>query len=192
MPPVSVDDHKAYAPEPAAIRIFIITASDSRTPETNQGGRLVRELSEGAGFRVVGETLLPDERAAIAALVGRLAGEKTADVILLTGGTGIADRDATVEALQGLLEKRIDGYGELFRMLSFAEIGPAAMLSRAIAGTVGRTAVFAMPGSPAAVRLAMERLILPELAHVVGELSRQGGRSHSPPGGHDHGHSHHH
>jgi molybdenum cofactor biosynthesis protein B len=189
---VSVDDHKAYAPAPAAIRIFVITASDSRTPETNQGGRLVKELSEAAGFRVVGETLLPDERDAIAGLVGRLCSDKTADVILLTGGTGIAHRDATIEALRGLLEKRIDGYGELFRMLSFAEIGAAAMLSRAIAGTIGRTALFAMPGSPAAVRLAMERLILPELTHVIGELSRQGGHSHSPHGGHDHGHSHHH
>ena len=189
---MSVDDHKAYAPEPSAIRIFVVTASDSRTPETNQGGRLVKELSERAGFRVVGEALLPDERTAIAALVSRLVGEKTAEAILLTGGTGIADRDATVEALLGVLEKRIDGYGELFRMLSFAEIGPAAMLSRAIAGTIGRTAVFAMPGSPAAVRLAMERLILPELAHVVGELARQGGRGHSSHGGHDHGHSHQH
>jgi molybdenum cofactor biosynthesis protein B len=189
---VSVEDHKAYAPAPAAIRVFIVTASDSRTAETNQGGRLARELTEGAGFRVVGESLLPDERDAIGQLVSRLCADKTADVILLTGGTGIADRDATIEAVQGLLDKRIDGYGELFRMLSFAEIGPAAMLSRAIGGTIGRTAIFAMPGSPAAVRLAMERLILPELAHLVGELSRTGGHGHSPPGGHDHGHSHHH
>jgi len=89
-----------------------------------------------------------------------------------------------------LLEKRIDGYGELFRMLSFAEIGPAAMLSRAIAGTVGRVAIFAMPGSPAGVRLAMERLIVPELAHVVGELSRRGGHKHHSHG-HDHGHHRH-
>ena len=188
---MGVDDHKAYAPAPAAIRIHVVTASDSRTPETNQGGRLVRELSEGAGFRVVGETLLPDERDAIGQLVSRLCREDAAEVILLTGGTGIAERDATVEALQGLLDKRIDGFGELFRMLSFAEIGPAAMLSRAIGGTIGRTAVFAMPGSPAAVRLAMERLILPELTHVVGELSRKGSHSHSPHRGHDDGHSRH-
>jgi molybdenum cofactor biosynthesis protein B len=189
---MGVDDHKAYAPAPAAIRIHIVTASDSRTPETNQGGRLVKELSEAAGFRVVGDSLLPDDRQAIADLVSRLCRDGAAEVILVTGGTGIAERDATVEALQGLLEKRIEGYGELFRMLSFAEIGPAAMLSRAIGGAVGRTAVFAMPGSPAAVRLAMERLILPELTHVVGELLRKGSHSHSPHGGHDHGHSHHH
>jgi molybdenum cofactor biosynthesis protein B len=189
---VGVDDHKAYAPAPAAIRVFIVTASDSRTAETNQGGRLVKELSERAGFQVVGEALLPDECEALRQLVSRLCADKTADIILLTGGTGIADRDVTVEALQGLFDKRIDGYGELFRMLSFAEIGPAAMLSRAIGGTIGRTALFAMPGSPAAVRLAMERLILPELAHVIGELSRQGGGSHSPHGGHHHGPSQHH
>src|SRR6266700_1117479 len=168
---MGVADHKAHAPAPSAIRIFIVTASDSRTPDTNQGGKLIRELAEAAGFSIAGEALLPDEPAAIRELVARVCAERTADAVLLTGGTGIAHRDATVEALSGVLEKRIEGYGELFRMLSFAEIGPAAMLSRAVAGTVGRTAVFAMPGSPAGVRLAMERLILPELAHVVGELA---------------------
>jgi molybdenum cofactor biosynthesis protein B len=189
---VAVADHKAFAPAPADVRVYVVTASDSRTPDTNQGGRLVRELAEAAGFPVAGEALLPDDPAAIRALVSRLVTEQVAEAILLTGGTGIAHRDVTVEALDGLLEKRIEGYGELFRMLSFADIGPAAMLSRAIAGTIGRTAVFAMPGSPAGVRLAMERLILPELAHVVGELARKGGGgSHaSPSGDHQPGHGH--
>jgi len=112
-----------------------------------------------------------------------------ADAVLLTGGTGLARRDSTVEAVTALLDKRIDGYGELFRMLSFAEIGAAAMLSRAVAGTVGRVALFLMPGSPAGVRLAMERLILPELSHVVGELRRTG--AHDPRGDHGHGHGRH-
>jgi molybdenum cofactor biosynthesis protein B len=192
---MGVDDHKAYAPAAAAVRIFIITASDSRTPETNQGGRLVRQLAERAGFAVTGESLLPDERDAIQGAVSRIVDEGAADAILLTGGTGIASRDTTVEAVAGLLHKRIDGYGELFRMLSFAEIGPAAMLSRAVGGSVGRVAVFLMPGSPAGVRLAMERLILPELTHVVGELSRKdkhGQEPHGDPhGDHGHGHSHH-
>jgi len=185
---MGVADHKAHSPAPSAIRIFIVTASDSRTPDTNQGGKLIRELAEAAGFSIAGEALLPDEPAAIRELVARVCAERTADAVLLTGGTGIAHRDATVEALSGVLEKRIEGYGELFRMLSFAEIGPAAMLSRAVAGTVGRTAVFAMPGSPAGVRLAMERLILPELAHVVGELARKGGGGHGVHGGHGHAH----
>jgi molybdenum cofactor biosynthesis protein B len=171
---VGVDDHKAHAPPATAIRVFIVTASDSRTPETNQGGQLVRELAQAAGFAIAGETLLPDDR----------------DAIRQTLSGVIARRENTVEAVAGLLEKRIDGYGELFRMLSFAEIGAAAMLSRAIAGTIGRVAVFAMPGSPAGVRLAMERLIVPELAHVVGELSRRGGHKHHGHG-HDDGHHRH-
>jgi molybdenum cofactor biosynthesis protein B len=188
---VAVADHKAFAPAPAAVRVYVVTASDSRTPDTNQGGRLVRELAEAAGFPVAGEALLPDDPEAIRALVSRLVTDQAAEAILLTGGTGIAHRDVTVEALGGLFEKRIDGYGELFRMLSFAEIGPAAMLSRAIAGTIGRIAVFAMPGSPAGVRLAMERLILPELAHVVGELARKGGGGSHPSQSGDHpGHGH--
>jgi len=188
---VAVAEHKAFAPPPAAVRVYVVTASDSRTPDTNQGGRLVRELAQAAGFPVAGEALLPDEPEAIRDLVSRLVGERAAEAILLTGGTGIAHRDATVEALGGLLEKRIEGYGELFRMLSFAEIGPAAMLSRALAGTIGQVAVFAMPGSPAGVRLAMERLILPELTHVVGELARRGGSGHAGQGaerGHGDGH----
>ena len=188
---MGADDHRAYAPSPASVRVFVITTSDSRTPETNQGGRLVKELAEAAGFSIAGEALLPDDQEAIRGAVTDVVDRRAADVILLTGGTGIAHRDATVEAVAGLLEKRLDGYGELFRMLSFAEIGPAAMLSRAIGGTIGRVALFAMPGSPAGVRLAMERLILPELTHVVGELGRKGGQAHPPHGGHDHGHSRH-
>lgn len=187
---MGVDDHRAHAPAAAAVRVFIVTASDSRTPETNQGGQLVRELARAAGFTIAGESLLPDDRDAIRETLSGVVDQRGADAILLTGGTGLAERDNTVEAVASLLEKRIDGYGELFRMLSFAEIGPAAMLSRAIAGTVGRVAIFAMPGSPAGVRLAMERLILPELAHVVGELSRRGGHAHHGHG-HDHGHHRH-
>jgi molybdopterin adenylyltransferase len=178
------EDHRVFAPAPGAIKIFILTASDSRTPATNQGGQLVKELALAAGFVIVGEALLPDDQLALRAAVTAVVDEKQADVILLTGGTGIAHRDTTVEAVAGLLEKRLDGYGELFRMLSFAEIGAAAMLSRAIGGTIGRVALFAMPGSPAAVRLAMERLILPELTHIIGELNRQ--RTPAPAPAHTH------
>jgi molybdenum cofactor biosynthesis protein B len=183
---VAVDEHKGFAPAPSEVRVFVVTASDSRTPETNHGGGLVAELARAAGFVIAGERLVADDVDAIQATVGGVVARAEADAILLTGGTGLARRDSTVEAVQGLLEKRIDGYGELFRMLSFAEIGPAAMLSRAVAGTIDRVAVFLMPGSPAGVRLAMERLILPELPHLVGELRR-----HRPHGEHGHGPSHH-
>jgi molybdenum cofactor biosynthesis protein B len=186
---VGVDDHQAYAPAPSELKLFVITASDSRTPETNQGGRLVVELATRAGYLIAGESLLADEVEAIRATVSGVMARAEADAILITGGTGLARRDATVEAVTGLLEKRIDGYGELFRMLSFAEIGPAAMLSRALAGTIGRTALFVMPGSPAGVRLAMERLILPELPHLLGQLRRTG--AHRPRDDHRHGHTKH-
>jgi len=166
-----------------------VTASDSRTPETNEGGRLVVELAERAGFVIAGQSLLADDSEVIRAAVKGVVERGEADAVLLTGGTGLARRDSTVEAVTALLDKRIDGYGELFRMLSFAEIGAAAMLSRAVAGTVGRVALFLMPGSPAGVRLAMERLILPELSHVVGELRRTG--AHHPRGDHGHGHGRH-
>ena len=123
----------------------------------------------------------------------RAAGDSTPSMtgktVLITGGTGVSGRDSTVEAVTSLLEKPLPGFGELFRMLSFAEIGAAAMLSRAIAGTAGATALFAMPGSPAGVRLAMERLIIPELAHLVGQLRRHRELAVST-GGPGHGHHH--
>jgi molybdenum cofactor biosynthesis protein B len=182
---VAAEEHRAWAPSPSEVKVFVITASDSRTADTNEGGRLVKELAERAGFVVAGECLLADDQDLIRATVAGIVERAEADAILITGGTGLARRDATVEAVAGLLEKRIDGYGELFRMLSFAEVGPAAMLSRALGGTIGRVALFVMPGSPAGVRLAMERLILPELTHVVGELGRKATPKH---GGGEHGH----
>jgi molybdenum cofactor biosynthesis protein B len=168
---VSVAEHKHHAPSPARVRVAVVTVSDTRTEATDEGGRIARDLAGGAGFEVVSKVILRDEPADVAAHVRALAGR--ADAILLTGGTGLSSRDTTVEALAASFDKTIDGFGELFRMLSFQEVGPAAMLSRAIAGTMGRAAVFLMPGSPAAVRLALERLILPELPHLVSQLSRE-------------------
>jgi molybdenum cofactor biosynthesis protein B len=168
----------------------VVTVSDSRTEATDEGGRLVRQLCSGAGFQVVSQVILRDEPADVAAHVRQLALGKgevgPVDAILLTGGTGLSRRDTTVEALAGAFDKTIDGFGELFRMLSFQELGPAAMLSRATAGTLGRSAVFLMPGSPAAVRLALERLILPELAHLKGQLQR-GADSNNEREHHHHG-----
>jgi molybdopterin adenylyltransferase len=178
---VSVAEHKHHAPAPARVRVAVVTVSDTRTEATDEGGRLARELAAGAGFEVVSKVILRDEPAEVAAHVRALAGEGRADAILLTGGTGLSRRDTTVEALAASFDKTIDGFGELFRMLSWKEVGAAAMLSRAIAGTVGRTAVFLLPGSPAAVRLGLEQLILPELAHLVSQITREHpGAGHGP------------
>lgn len=174
--------HKHAAPSGAAIRIAIVTVSDTRTEETDVGGRLIGELCAAAGHTIVSKAIVRDEPAQVASVVQTIAdvpeGPASAHAVLLTGGTGIARRDTTVEALAARFDKTLDGFGELFRMLSFAEVGPAAMLSRATAGTIGRVAVFLMPGSPAAVRLAMERLILPELGHIVGQLASVGNPGH--------------
>lgn len=159
--------------QPAALPIAVITLSDTRTPADDEGGALVESLCRGAGFTSVERHLLPDDPEAIQGLVRELCDAGRAGIILMTGGTGISGRDRTAEALAPLVDRRLEGFGELFRYLSFAEIGPAAMLSRAMAGVRGTVPIFSMPGSPKAVRLAMERLILPELGHVVSEARRR-------------------
>jgi len=136
----------------------------------------LRRLAEEAGLAVTDEALLPDDPEQLRARVAGWAHDDSADVALLTGGTGFGPRDRTPEAIAPLFDRRLPGFGELFRMLSFQEVGAAAMLSRAEAGTVGRLAVFLLPGSPAAVDLAMRRLILPELAHLVGQLRAEARR----------------
>ena len=167
---MSSAEHKAQAP--ARLGCFVLTVSDTRTEETDTSGRAIRELLTGAGHAVTGYAIVRDEPAEVAAKVRARVDDAATQVIITTGGTGISSRDATYEAVNALLEKRLDGFGELFRMLSFQEIGPAAMLSRATAGTAGRTAIFVLPGSLAAVRLAMEKLIVPELGHVVQQLRK--------------------
>jgi molybdopterin adenylyltransferase len=181
---MSVAEHKALSPSARDLRVALLTASDSRTPGDDEGGRLLRQLCVEAGFTVVDEALLREEPAILRAHVGALAASRTIDAIIVTGGTGIAPRDRTPEAVGGLFERRLEGFGELFRALSFAEIGPAAMLSRADAGVVGGALVFLVPGAPAAVRLAMERLIAPELAHAVGQLRRAAGQAQAGEGHH--------
>ena len=171
-----VAHHKALSPSAAAVRVALVTASDSRTPDTNEGGRLLRRLIEESGFSVSSDDLLEEEPAALRDTVARLAGD--ADVVIVTGGTGIGPRDRTPDAVGALFDRRLPGFGELFRMLSFQEIGPAAMLSRADAGVVGAALVFLLPGSPAAVELAVRRLIAPELTHAVGQLRRASTHDH--------------
>lgn len=166
---ISAEQHKQEAP--TSVRCLVITVSDTRTVETDKSGQLIAQLLESHGHAIAGRRIVPDDGAEIVLLLQKAAEEPDVEAVLLSGGTGIAARDVTIEAVQGLLDKELPGFGELFRYLSFTEdIGSAAMLSRAIAGTMGRTAVFAMPGSTGAVRLAMTRLVLPELGHVMREI----------------------
>jgi molybdenum cofactor biosynthesis protein B len=165
---VSAPAHRKDAP--ASVRCFVLTISDTRTEANDASGGAIVELLTGAGHQVAGRRIVRDDPAAVREAVQSAV--NTADVIITTGGTGITARDSTYEALAALLDKRLDGFGELFRMLSYAEIGAAAMLSRATAGSIGSTAVFSLPGSEHAVRLAMTKLILPEAGHVVRELGR--------------------
>jgi molybdenum cofactor biosynthesis protein B len=167
---MSVAEHKATAPR--VVRCFVLTVSDTRTTDTDTSGRAIAALLDAAGHHVTGRQTVKDEPADVAAVVRAVVAAGDAQVVITTGGTGITRRDSTYEALAGLFDKELDGFGELFRMLSFEHVGSAAMLSRATAGVVGRCALFMLPGSEDAVRLAMERLILPELGHVVGLLER--------------------
>jgi molybdenum cofactor biosynthesis protein B len=155
---------------PTSVRCAVLTISDTRTEATDTSGDAIASLLETGGHQITSRSLVKDDPVVVRQVVRDGVG--LAQVVIATGGTGITARDSTYEAIASLLEKRLDGFGELFRMLSFHEIGAAAMLSRACAGTIGRTAVFSLPGSEAAVRLAMTRLILPEIGHVVRELER--------------------
>ena len=158
-------EHKALAP--AGLRVFVLTVSDTRTDETDSSGRAIIELLIAAGHQVAGKAIEKDDPAAVAELVRQQAAIADVDAIITTGGTGLTSRDSTFEAIDALLTKRLPGFGELFRMLSYHDIGAAAMLSRACAGTIGRVIVISLPGSEKAVRLAMTKLVVPELGHLV-------------------------
>ena len=150
----------------------MITASDTRTEATDASGRVLREALQGRGHQPVHGEIVKDDVAAIREAIAR-AKDAGAMAVLVTGGTGISSRDCTVDAVEGLFAKSLPGFGELFRMLSFQEIGSAAILSRATAGvTADGLLVFALPGSSGACRLAAQKLIAPELAHLVREVSR--------------------
>ena len=166
----SVEQHRSEAP--VAIRGAVVTISDTRTLETDTGGRTIEDRLTGAGHQVVERHLIPDDPDRIRSLLQRLHEDGRVDAALLTGGTGITSRDQTYETVCSLLSKTIPGYGELFRSLSYQEIGAAAMLSRAVGGLMGRMIVLTMPGSSAAVRLAMDKVIMPELRHLVREARR--------------------
>src|SRR5690242_13131533 len=163
-------EHKTAAP--ARVGCYVITVSDTRTEETDTGGRAVAELLSAAGHEIVGHTIVKDDAEQLRDAIGRQLANPAVMAIVTTGGTGITSRDCTYEAVSAMLWKRLDGFGELFRMLSYAQIGAAAMMSRAVAGTIAGRIVVSLPGSEAAVRLAVEKLLIPELGHLVREAGR--------------------
>jgi molybdopterin adenylyltransferase len=167
---MSQDEHKARAPR--SVRCFVITVSDTRTEDNDTGGRAITDLLIAAGHDVAGRTIVKDDPELVRGTIERQLAHPDVQAIILTGGTGITSRDSTYEVVTGLMQKRIDGFGELFRRLSYDAIGPAAMMSRACAGLVAGHIVVSLPGSENAVRLAMEKLLLPELGHLVEQAAR--------------------
>ena len=163
-------DHKATSP--ASVRCYVLTISDTRTPATDTSGIAIAELLEANGHDVAGRAIVRDDPEAIRSALQQQLDDAAPQVIITTGGTGITSRDSTYEVVCNLLEKRLEGFGELFRMLSYQEIGPSAMMSRACAGTAQGKIIVSLPGSENAVRLGMNKLLLPELGHLVRELSR--------------------
>ena len=167
----SAREHKDKATRQGPVVAAIVTVSDTRTPETDVNGKYLREQLEAAGHIVHSARIIRDEPALVEGVLRELAGEDV-QVVLFNGGTGISRRDTTFDALDRNLEKKLPGFGEIFRALSYEQIGPAAMMSRATAGIYGGKVVISTPGSPAAVRLAWEKLISAELRHLAWEVSR--------------------
>lgn len=163
-------EHKATAPK--SIGCYVVTVSDTRTEETDTGGRAIIELLNAAGHRIIGRSLVRDDPEQLRDAIGRQLANPDVQVIITTGGTGITSRDCTFEAISSMLWKRLDGFGELFRMLSYDQIGSGAIMSRALAGTIAGRIIVSLPGSEGAVRLALEKLLIPELGHLVREATR--------------------
>lgn len=166
-PEGGLSDHRRAAPQ--RVPCALLTVSDTRTPATDSGGALLEELLRGAGHPVLSRAIVPDDADAIRRAALEALAQPDVRALLVTGGTGIAPRDVTPDVLGPLLERTLPGFGELFRMLSWQEVGSAALLSRALAGVRAGRLVFVLPGSRGALRLALEKLILPELGHLAGE-----------------------
>ncbi len=166
----AVIEHRAAARE--SLNVAIMTVSDTRTMETDTSGALIARLAEESGHRICERHLIRDVPEEMRSLLRALCSREELDAILVTGGTGISPRDQTFETVSALLTKPLPGYGELFRMLSYAEIGPACLLSRAVGGLIDKMLILVMPGSKAAVELAMRKIVLPELAHLVHEAHK--------------------
>ncbi len=162
------DSH--HSSDPITVSCGILTVSDTRTTATDRSGQWAWERLTAAGYKVAQYEIVPDEPEDVANLVRKWSADAACQAIITIGGTGLSPRDTTVEAVSALLDKRIDGFGELFRALSYEQIGAAAMLSRAIAGSIATTAIFCLPGSSKAVELGIDKLIVPQLTHIVGLL----------------------
>jgi molybdopterin adenylyltransferase len=158
--------------DPSSVSCFVLTVSDTRTPRTDDSGKTIVERLKGAGHVVSGYNVVPDEAKDVTKTIRQAVEQLHIDALIVSGGTGITKRDATYEAIEGMLERPLAGFGELFRSLSFAEKGPKALLSRATAGVFRGKILFSIPGSPGAVRLAMDKIILPVIGHAVGELRK--------------------
>ena len=170
MPQPADAEHKAQAPK--SIRCFVLTVSDTRTDETDTSGHAIASLLASAGHAVAGRAIVRDDPDLVRAAINGQLARTDVQAIITTGGTGITSRDSTYEAISAMLQKRLDGFGELFRMLSYHEIGSAAMMSRACAGLVAGRILVSLPGSEHAVRLAMQRLLIPELGHLVQQAAK--------------------
>jgi molybdenum cofactor biosynthesis protein B len=168
------------APRSPRLRVAAITVSDTRTVDDDEGGARLRDRLEAAGFVVSVRAIVRDEPDEVRAQIARVCDEDLADAVVTTGGTGIAPRDRTYEAIEGLLEKKLDGFGEAFRRLSWDEVGPRAVLSRAVAGVHRGRIVAALPGSPKAVVLAVDRVLAPILSHAVALARGGSGSKHGP------------
>ena len=166
----SVEKHREASPE--KIRVAVLTVSDTRTPETDTGGNVIVELMQGAGHEISHREIVNDDALRIEVVLQELLADAGVDAVITTGGTGISARDTTYEVVSRRIDKKLDGFGELFRVLSYEEIGAAAMLSRAVAGASGSKFLACLPGSSNAVRLAVEKLLVPEISHLVFELRK--------------------
>jgi molybdenum cofactor biosynthesis protein B len=163
-------EHKAQAPH--SVCCYVVTVSDTRTTDTDASGRLIADLLAAAGHVVAGRAIVKDNPDLVRDTIIRQLATPGLQAIITTGGTGISSRDSTFEAISAMLQKRLDGFGELFRMLSYEQIGPAAIMSRACAGLASGRIIISLPGSEAAVRLGMDKLIVPELSHMVQQAER--------------------
>ena len=170
MASTSDEAHKAAAP--ASVGCYVVTVSDTRTEATDTGGRTIVDLLTAAGHTVVGRTIVTDDAELVRNAVGRHLADLDVQVIITTGGTGITSRDSTYEVVSAMMTKKLDGFGELFRVISYEQIGSAAIMSRACAGLAAGRVIISLPGSEPAVRLAMEKLVLPELGHLVQQATK--------------------
>ncbi|MFC1921307.1 molybdenum cofactor biosynthesis protein B [Chloroflexota bacterium] len=163
-------EHKKEAP--VSVSVALLTISDSRTEETDESGKLLKKKLTDAGHRIAAYALIKNDITAVKEMIGELLDEEEVQVIITGGGTGLSHRDITVETVSAMLEKKMDGFGELFRSLSYQEIGTAGMMSRAVAGVIKGKVIICIPGSIGATELAAEKIILPEIGHMIREATR--------------------